>query len=119
MKREGLKEIWAILRSSNLAQETKEELLKAGVTSYTRFRAYGRGKQGGLYSSQAGQETKLAPVVQFLPRVVFYMVVPSSKCLKVIEILIKTNQTRSFGDGKIFVGNLGQAFDCRSKELEK
>lgn len=111
----GFKEIWAVLRSSNMAQETKKELLKAGI-AYTRFRAYGRGKQAGLYQNKMGEAANLAPVAQFLPRTIFYMVIPDSKYSKAIDILIRINQTKSFGDGKIFVGKLKQVLDCKSED---
>lgn len=115
----GFNEIWVILRSSDLAQKTKEELLRAGITSYTRFRAYGRGKQKGIYHTSIGQKTGLVSNLQFLPRIIFYIVVPSSECSKAIDVLIKTNRTKSFGDGKIFVGRLKQAVNCGSEMQAK
>ena len=105
-----MKEVIAIIRRHNL-QETKAGLLGIGVPALTMVSVEGRGKQKGL----PGWNYELDPVLmdleekntgvsmRFIPKRMISTVVEDEDVSKVVETIIRTNQTGYIGDGKIFV----------------
>lgn len=104
-------EIIAIIRRKRAAA-TKEELSRIGCKGYTAFPVLGRGRQRGLRGEPGGEG------LAFLPKVLFNLVVEDAQAQETIEALIRTNQTGEFGDGKIFVIEVAEAYRISTGERE-
>lgn len=96
-------EIIAIVRRKQSAA-TKQELSRIGCQGYTAFPVFGRGKQRGLRGEPGGQG------LAFLPKVLFDLIVEEAQAQETIEALIRANQTGHYGDGKIFVIEMTEAY---------
>ncbi|MFZ3167139.1 MAG: P-II family nitrogen regulator [Candidatus Methanoperedens sp.] len=105
-----MKEVIAIIRRHNL-QETKAGLLGIGVPALTMVSVEGRGKQKGLpgwnYELDPVlielEEKNLGATMRFIPKRMISTVVEDDDVPKVVETIIRTNQSGHIGDGKIFV----------------
>ncbi len=104
-----MKEIMAIIRL-NMMNKTKQALTKAGVSSMTAKDALGRGK--GLVDlhllkgAEQGYEEAIIHLGQtqrLIPKRLLIMVVQDEMVSKVVDTVIRVNQTGKSGDGKIFV----------------
>lgn len=104
-----MKEIMAIIRL-NMMNKTKQALTKAGVSSMTAKDALGRGK--GLVDlhllkgAEQGYEEAIIHLGQtqrLIPKRLLLMVVQDEMVSKVVDTVIRVNQTGKSGDGKIFV----------------
>ena len=118
-----MKEIIAIIRRHN-TQVTKAGLLGIGVPALTMVSVEGRGKQKGLPgwnyeldpTLTAMKEQNTGISMDFVPKRMIYIVVEDNDVPKVIETIIRTNQTGHIGDGKIFVCPIGDAVRVRTGE---
>ena len=97
-------EIMTIIRRKHAAA-TKDELSRIGCAGYTAFPVLGRGRQRGLRS-----EPEEGKGLAFLPKVLLNLVVEDAQVQETIEALIRTNQTGQYGDGKIFVIEMTEAY---------
>ena len=104
-------ELIAIVRR-NRASATKAELTRIGCRGYSVHPVLGRGKQGGLRTE--GRSEGLA----FLPKTLFDLVVEDAGAQETIEALIRANQTGEFGDGKIFVVEIADAYRISTGDRE-
>ena len=102
-------EIIAIVRR-NKAAATKEELQRVGASGYFAFPVLGRGRQRGIRSQHVGEG------LAFLPKRLFDLVVDDAQAQETIEALIRANQTGEFGDGKIFVIEVGESYRISTGE---
>ena len=114
-----MKEVIAIIRRER-AKATKEALSMAGFSSLHICDVEGRGKQRGLkYSSTPDlgeeEEARAREVgMKFLPKKMLTMMVRDEDVNKVVDAIIKTNQTREIGDGKVFISPLDDAVRLRT-----
>jgi nitrogen regulatory protein PII 2 len=118
-----MKEVIAIIRRHRL-QETKAGLLGIGIPALTMISVEGRGKQKGL----PGWNYELDPTLtemeekntgvsmRFVPKRMIYAVVEDEDVPKVVETIIRTNQSGHIGDGKIFVCPVEDAVRVRTGE---
>ena len=118
-----MKEVLAIIRRHNL-QETKAGLLGIGIPALTMVSVEGRGKQKGL----PGWNYELDPTLteleekntgvsmRFIPKRMISAVVEDDDVPRVVETIIRTNQTGHIGDGKIFVCPVDDAVRVRTGE---
>ncbi len=118
-----MKEVIAIIRRHNL-QETKAGLLGIGIPALTMVSVEGRGKQKG----HPGWNYELDPalmeldekntdvILRFIPKRMIYTVVEDEDVPKVVETIIRTNQSGHIGDGKIFVCPVDDAIRVRTGE---
>ncbi len=104
----NLCEVMAIVRTNKMT-DTKKALEEIGYPSFTAFRCFGRGKQGGRLkelaypvSPEIKEKIEQAPA-SFIPKRIIMAVVPEDTVPKIVEIIIRVNQTGEHGDGKIFV----------------
>ena len=117
-----MKEVMAVIRQNKINQ-TKEALVEAGFSAFTASRVNGRGKglvdqqmlkgasQGCVEAiSQLGQGPKM------YPKRLLTIVVPDDKVPKLVDAIIKSNQTGNAGDGKIFVMPIMEAIRVRTGE---
>ena len=136
-------ELIAIVRRKHAAA-TKEELSRIGCHGYTAFPVLGRGKQRGLRGEPGGEGPVPPPVCRpeagqrvnqdpdpvrlrrtdtgggmaFLPKVLFTIVVEEAQAQETIEALIRANQTGQYGDGKIFVIEITDAYRLSTGERQ-
>ncbi len=96
-------EIVAIIRRKRAAA-TKDELSRIGCAGYTALPVLGRGRQRGLRGEPGGEGLTL------LPKVLFELIVEEVQAQETIEALIRTNQTGQYGDGKVFVIEIAEAY---------
>jgi nitrogen regulatory protein PII 1 len=91
------------------AQEVMDALLEAGFPAVTKVSVAGRGQQKGL---------KLGNVVyDELPKELLITVVPDTEkdiVLKTIMTAAKSGDEGAFGDGKIFVSKVEEAYTIRT-----
>ncbi len=118
-----MKEIMAVIRI-NMMNKTKEALAEAGISSFTATgKVLGRGKGNVdfriLHGAEEGREEAISQLGQgprLIPKRLITVVVPDKLTEKVVETLIKVNQTGKPGDGKIFVMPALEAYRVRTKE---
>ncbi len=118
-----MKEVIAIIRRHRL-QETKAGLLGIGIPALTMVSAEGRGKQKGLPGWNYELDPTLTEVeekntgvsLRFVPKRMIYAVVEDTDVPKVVETIIRTNQSGHIGDGKIFVCPVEDAVRVRTGE---
>jgi len=88
-----------------------EALGKAGFAALTKMDVAGRGKQMGLRMGSVYYDE--------LPKTMFWLVVQDERVAEAVEVISKTAYTGNFGDGKIFVSPVEEAYTIRTgvKEL--
>jgi nitrogen regulatory protein P-II 1 len=106
-----MKRISAIVKPFKL-DEVREALAEVGVTGLTVTEVKGFGRQKGHTELYRGAEY----VVDFLPKVMIDVVVPSNLLDRAIEAISKAAHTGRIGDGKIFVFDVEQVVRIRTGE---
>jgi nitrogen regulatory protein PII 1 len=102
-----VKLIKAIIRPEKV-DDVIDALEKAGYPSFTKVDVVGRGKQGGLKVGEVFYDE--------LPKTMILIGVNDDEIDEVVEI-IKTNAyTGNFGDGKIFIQSIEEAYTIRTGE---
>ena len=121
-----MKEIYAIIRINKM-NDTKvalEEIGHPAMTAYT-YRVMGRGKQRGVLQEvkfpqiskeKAEELLKEGEAMSYVPKRLLYLAVNDDEVDKVVDTLIKVNQTGHHGDGKIFVCPLERSIRIRTGE---
>ncbi len=114
-------EIMAIVRPNKMLA-TKKALAEMGLPSFTALKCFGRGRQGGRIeelaypvSPEIAKKAEESPYT-FIPKRLIMAVVPESMVRKVVETIIRVNQTGSHGDGKIFVLPVEDSLRVRTGE---
>ncbi|OAG28445.1 P-II family nitrogen regulator [Thermodesulfatator autotrophicus] len=114
-------EIMAIVRPNKMLA-TKKALAEIGLPSFTAFPCFGRGRQAGRVgeisypiSPEVIEKAKdMGPT--FIPKRIILAVVPEAMVEKVVQTIIKVNQTGQHGDGKIFVLPVEESYRVRTGE---
>jgi nitrogen regulatory protein PII len=106
-----MKRISAIVKPFKL-DEVREALAEVGVTGLTVTEVKGFGRQKGHTELYRGAEY----VVDFLPKVMIDVVVPTALLDRAIEAISKAAHTGRIGDGKIFVFDVEQVVRIRTGE---
>ena len=114
-----MKEITAIIRM-NKVHKTLDALDECGYPSFTVEKVMGRGKQKGLCFEfdppLPEQEEPNLTHVPFVPKRMFTIVVDDKAADRVVQKIIKINQTGHAGDGKIFVTDIPESYRVRTGE---
>lgn len=121
-----MKEILAVIRMNKIG-ETKKALSEAGYPSMTCRKVYGRGKKKvdlTLINELIDGEPIAEPTVlesiseghRLIAKRLLTMIVEDQDVKPIVDIIIKTNQTGSMGDGKIFVSAIEEAIRVRTGE---
>ncbi len=99
--------IRAIIRPG---METKvvDCLEKEGCISLTKMEVFGRGKQKGIHTAEIHYDE--------LPKTLFMIVVEDEHKDKVIETIKASAHTGKYGDGRIFVSPVEEAYTIRTGE---
>jgi nitrogen regulatory protein PII 2 len=121
-----MKELMAIVRPQKV-NATKLALAEAGFPSFTCQVVLGRGKQlfnentvaaiideGEVPQNQLGEA--LSEPTRLISKRLFTLIVEQEDVDKVVKLLIATNQTKTPGDGKIFVLPITDSYRVRNGE---
>ena len=100
-----MKMIRAIVRPDK-ADEITEGLAEAGFYSLTKVNTFGRGKQKGIKVGDVHYDE--------LPKIMIMIVVEDESVDEVIKLISYKAYTGNFGDGKIFVTPVEQAYTVRT-----
>lgn len=106
-----MKMIQAIIQPHRL-DSVRDALQTLGVSGMTAYQAQGFGRQKGHKEIYRGAEYN----VSFLPKMAIEVVVDDGEAEEACSAIVKTAQTGSIGDGKIFVLDVGKAIRIRTGE---
>ncbi len=102
-----MKVLRAIIRPEK-TDEVVESLEKAGFPALTKMDVFGRGKQKGIQIGSA--------VYDELAKTMLMVVVKDEDAAKAEDAIIKAGKTGNYGDGKIFVSPVDEAYTIRTGE---
>jgi nitrogen regulatory protein PII 1 len=100
--------IRAIIRPERVGEVLKD-LLEAGYVAVTKMDVMGRGRQRGLKYGDVFYDD--------IPKEMLFMVVKDEDKDDVVEIILKkarTGEKGAFGDGKIFINPVNEAYTVSS-----
>jgi nitrogen regulatory protein PII 1 len=100
-----MKMIRAIVRPEK-SDDVTDGLSEAGFYSMTKFNVFGRGKQKGISVGTVHYDE--------LPKTMLLVVVNDDAVDEVIKIISYKAYTGNFGDGKIFVSPVEEAYTVRT-----
>lgn len=101
--------IRSIIRPNKVG-EVLSELLSAGFPAVTKMDVYGRGKQKGVKVGEVFYDE--------IPKEMLLIVVKDEDKEDVIKIIMKyarTGENGNFGDGRIFVSQVEEAYTISTK----
>lgn len=101
-----MKMIRAIVRPDK-AEEVVDSLAEAGYVALTKMDVIGRGKQKGIQIDKIYYDE--------LPKTMLILVAEEEDTSKIIDIINESAFTGSFGDGKIFVSPVDEAYTVRTR----
>lgn len=101
-----MKMIRAIIRPDK-AEEVVDSLAEAGYVALTKIDVIGRGKQKGIQVDKIYYDE--------LPKTMLLLVAEEEDTDKIIDIINESAFTGSFGDGKIFVSPVDEAYTVRTR----
>ncbi|HHI97374.1 MAG TPA: P-II family nitrogen regulator [Thermodesulfatator atlanticus] len=104
-----MKMIKAVIRPEK-TQKVIDALEEAGFLALTRIDVVGRGKQGGLTLGEI--------VYDELQKTMLLLVVEDEAVPRVCETIMESARTGRFGDGKIFVLPVKEAWTIRTGQPE-
>lgn len=99
----------AIIRTNKVG-EVLSELLSAGFPAVTKMDVFGRGKQKGVKVGEVFYDE--------IPKEMLLMVVKDEDKDDVVKIIMKyarTGEKGNFGDGRIFVSKVEEAYTISTK----
>jgi nitrogen regulatory protein P-II 2 len=108
-----MKLVMAIVKPFKL-DEVRETLTSIGVTGLTVTEVKGFGRQKGHTEIYRGAEY----AINFLPKAKIEVVVKDDLVDQTVEAIMKTAQTGSIGDGKVFVLEITSALRIRTGETD-
>ena len=122
-----MKEIIAIIRM-NMVNKTKEALVDKGYPGITCRKVFGRGKKPmdyDLIEDIMVEKEKITPNVaeamteehRLLPKRYLTLIVKDEDVKDIVDVIVKVNQTGSYGDGKIFVLPITEVMRIRTGEV--
>lgn len=101
-----MKMVRAIVRPDK-AEEVVDSLADAGYVALTKMDVIGRGKQKGIRLDNIYYDE--------LPKTMLLIVAEDENIAPVIDIINESAFTGSFGDGKIFVSPVDEAYTVRTR----
>lgn len=101
-----MKMIRAVLRPDKV-EEVVDSLSEAGYVALTKMDVIGRGKQKGIQLDNIYYDE--------LPKVMLILVVETEKTDEVVGIINDIAYTGNFGDGKIFISPVEEAYTVRTR----
>jgi nitrogen regulatory protein PII 2 len=121
-----MKEIMAVIRPTKV-NETKVALASAGYPSFTCQVVLGRGKklmnetiveaileEGDVPQDKLGEA--LSEPTRLISKRMFTLIVEDADVSPIVKLLTEINQTKTPGDGKIFVMPISDSYRVRNGE---
>ncbi len=102
-----MKMIRAIVRPEK-EEEVAKKLEEKGIIPLTKMDVLGRGRQKGLQVGGASYDE--------LAKVMLMLVVEDGEVPKVLEAVMEGARTGNYGDGKVFVTEVLEAYTIRTGE---
>ncbi len=101
-----MKMIRAIVRPEKV-EEVVDALDNEGYVALTKMDVIGRGKQKGIQLENIYYDE--------IPKTMLLLVADDDVTKKIIEIIAESSFTGNFGDGKIFVSPVEEAYTVRTR----
>ncbi|MBZ2165265.1 P-II family nitrogen regulator [Methanobacterium spitsbergense] len=101
-----MKMIRAIVRPEKV-EEVVDALDNAGYVALTKMDVIGRGKQKGIQLENIYYDE--------IPKTMLLLVAEDDVTKEIIEIIAESSFTGNFGDGKIFVSPVEEAYTVRTR----
>ena len=102
-----MKMVRAIVRPEK-TEEVVDSLEKKGFVALTKSDVFGRGKQKGIQIGPTKYDE--------LPKTMLMLVIDDEDVKAVKDVILENARTGSFGDGKIFVSDVEEAYTIRTGE---
>lgn len=100
-----MKMIRAIVRPER-TEKVVDALAEAGFVSLTKIDVVGRGKQKGLDIGSIHYDE--------LPKTILLIVTKDEDVDEIVDIIMENAQTGHFGDGRIFISPVEEAYTIRT-----
>ncbi len=102
-----MKLVKAIVRPEKV-DDVVDALSEAGFPAFTKIDVVGRGKQGGI---KVGEY-----IYDELPKTLLLIAVNDDDVKKVVDVIKTSAYTGNYGDGKIFIQPIEEAYTIRTGE---
>ena len=101
-----MKMVRAIVRPEKV-ENVVDSLDEAGFAALTKMDVIGRGKQKGIQLENIYYDE--------IPKTMLIVVAEDEQTKKIVEIITESSFTGNFGDGKIFVSPVDDAYTVRTR----
>jgi nitrogen regulatory protein PII 2 len=117
-----MKEVMAIIQLNKM-EATKDALEVIGISSFTAYKASGRGKQKGLQiphptplDERDERDERDEKRMKYIPKRMISVMVEDEFVPAVVAVITKVNRTGNYGDGRIFVSPVEESVRIRTGE---
>ena len=117
-----MKEVIAIIQLNKM-EATKDALEVIGISSFTAYKASGRGKQKGLQipyptplDERDERDERDEKRMKYIPKRMISVMVEDEFVPAVVAVITKVNRTGNYGDGRIFVSPMEESVRIRTGE---
>ena len=117
-----MKEVMAIIQLNKM-EATKDALEVIGISSFTAYKASGRGKQKGLQiphptplDERDERDERDEKRMKYIPKRMISVMVEDEFIPAVVAVITKVNRTGNYGDGRIFVSPMEESVRIRTGE---
>ena len=101
-----MKMVRAIIRPEKV-EEVVDALDDAGFVALTKMEVIGRGKQKGIQLENIYYDE--------IPKTMLILVADDDQTSKIVDIITESSITGNFGDGKIFISPVDEAYTVRTR----
>ena len=101
-----MKMVRAIIRPEKV-ENVVDALDESGFVALTKMEVRGRGKQKGIQFENIYYDE--------IPKTMLIIVAEDDQTSKIVEIITESSITGNFGDGKIFISPVDEAYTVRTR----
>jgi len=101
-----MKMVRAIIRPEKV-ENVVDALDESGFVALTKMEVIGRGKQKGIQFENIYYDE--------IPKTMLIIVAEDDQTSKIVEIITESSITGNFGDGKIFISPVDEAYTVRTR----
>ena len=101
-----MKMVRAIIRPEKV-ENVVDALDESGFVALTKMEVIGRGKQKGIQLENIYYDE--------IPKTMLIIVAEDDQTSKIVEIITESSITGNFGDGKIFISPVDEAYTVRTR----
>lgn len=110
-----MKEVEFIIRT-NMYARTKQALADRGFFAFSSKEVLGRGRENATFEIEGAEEEKEMVQPTLVAKRLMVVWVADDQVDDLVKVIIETNQTKSSGDGKIFISDVEGGFRIRTSE---